>query len=182
MGLRRWGGMVMSYSAIWSLLYFFAGWGLGLALEYSLHVVMHWRSLKFHLRHHHDYFKLEPREVALNDLSPRLNVIFLAGLLLAASPLMLVVGVYPIMLAWAGTSWHILFVYEACHALIHYDKVLPEIITYRSAYRWWRGCHLEHHRHAPTGNFSVTCPVIDWVFGTYVHPKYDSQPIAIRTK
>ena len=172
----------MSYATLWNLFYFSAGWGLGLALEYSLHVIMHWRSLRFHLRHHHDYFNLPARDVALGDLRPGLNIVFFAGLLLAFVPLMFVVGVRPMLLVWGGAVWHLLVVYEACHALIHYDAVLPEIITYRSVYRWWRGCHLEHHRHAPTGNFSVTFPVIDWMFGTYVHPKKDTAPIAIRTK
>ena len=153
-----------------NFVYFFSGWLLGLLLEYVLHVIMHRRSLKFHLRHHHEFFELEPREVALNDISPRLNIVFLAALLAVFSPLMLRTGVLPVLLVWGGVFWHIIFVYEACHALIHYDALLPHFIKDRALYRWWRGCHIQHHRHAPTGNFSVTFPVIDWFLGTYVRP------------
>jgi sterol desaturase/sphingolipid hydroxylase (fatty acid hydroxylase superfamily) len=158
--------------------YFFAGWAVGLVFEYVLHVLMHRRSLKFHLHHHHEFFELEPRQVALNDISPKLNIIFLAALLAVFSPLMLLTGVAPVLLAWAGIFWHIIFVYEACHALIHYDALLPRIVKNRSVYRWWRGCHIQHHSHSPTGNFSVTFPVLDWIVGTYVRPSAEVRTVA----
>src|SRR5471030_1235595 len=118
-----------------SFVYFFFGWMLGLLLEYVLHVIMHRRSLKFHLRHHHEFFELDPRDVALNDLSHRLNIIFLTTLLAVFSPLMLRTGVLPVMLVWCGIFWHLIFVYEACHALIHYDALLPNFIKDRPLFR-----------------------------------------------
>jgi sterol desaturase/sphingolipid hydroxylase (fatty acid hydroxylase superfamily) len=151
--------------------FFCSGWLLGVVLEYILHIVMHRASLRFHLHHHHDFFSLEARDVALKDLSPRLNVLFLLGLLALASPLMLRFGVMPVLVVWGGVVWHILIVYEACHALIHYDVLIPGFIKRSRPYIWWRACHIQHHRHSPAGNFCVTCPVLDWIFGTYVRPQ-----------
>ncbi len=153
------------------LAYFGSGWAIGLVLEYFLHIIMHRRSLAFHIHHHHDFFNLPAREVAIKDLSPRLNVVFLLGLLLVAAPLMYWLGWKPVVVGWAGVVWHILIVYEACHALIHYDAIIPELIERRGAYQWWRACHVEHHRHSPAGNYCVSFPVLDVLFGTYIRPK-----------
>lgn len=151
--------------------YFAGGWVCGVVLEWLLHVIMHKHSLAFHIHHHHDFFQLPAREVAIKDLSPRLNVLFLLGVLLVLSPGMYWLGVKPVLLIWGGIVWHLLIVYEACHALIHYDAVLPEVLKCRGAYQWWRACHIEHHRHSPAGNFCVSFPVLDVLFGTYVRPK-----------
>jgi len=152
------------------LSYFLCGWLVGLFLEYNLHIIMHRRSLRFHLNHHQEFFQLDPRTVALNDLSPRLNIIFFVAALIVVAPLMPWCGIRPVLLVWGGAFWHIMVVYEACHAIIHYDAILPRSIKNRRVYQWWRGCHVQHHRHSPTGNFCVSCPIVDWIGGTYVSP------------
>ena len=150
---------------------FFAGWAVGLFSEWLLHWVMHARPLHFHLHHHKEFFKLDGRQVALNTIDPRLDLKFFALLLLLATPLMYFFGWLPVFLFWAGAFWHIVILYELCHALIHYDAFLPSFIKHSRPYRWWKGCHFEHHTHSPTRNYCITFPVLDWIMGTYVHPR-----------
>ena len=158
------------------LLVFLGGWMAGVLGEYSFHWVMHRWSLRFHINHHKDFFVLPDRDVAVKDLDPRLNIKFFALALLMLSPLMLWWGWVPVLLFWAGAFWHLVFVYEACHAVMHYDTWLPGFVRGGRLYRWWKGCHFEHHRHSPTGNYCVTFPVIDWIMGTYVHPQAATAP------
>jgi sterol desaturase/sphingolipid hydroxylase (fatty acid hydroxylase superfamily) len=127
------------------------------------------------MNHHRDFFVLPGREVAIKDLSPNLNIKFFAALLVVLSPLMLLWGWQPVVAAWAGAFWHLLAVYEACHAIMHYDAWLPRFLRDSRLYRWWKGCHFAHHRHSPTGNYCVTFPIIDWCMGTYVRPKAESE-------
>lgn len=161
----------------WTLPILFAGgWASGVLGEYLFHWIMHRRSLRFHLNHHQDFFKLPPREVAVKDLDPRLNIRFFIIALAAVSPLMLWWGWRPVLTFWGGAFWHLVVVYELCHAVMHYDAWLPVLVRERSIYKWWKGCHFEHHRHSPTGNYCVTFPVIDWFLGTYVHPSPEPAP------
>ncbi|MBE7467481.1 MAG: sterol desaturase family protein [Planctomycetes bacterium] len=150
---------------------FLGGWAAGVLLEYLLHWIMHRRSLGFHLHHHREFFHLPPKRVALNTLDPRLDLVFFAGVLAALAPLMFVWTWWLVVLFWAGMLWHVVLVYEACHALMHHDAWLPAFWRESRGYRWWKGCHFEHHFHAPAGNYSVTCPWLDWIFGTYVRPR-----------
>ncbi len=156
---------------------FLAGWVAGVFLESLLHWIMHRFALRFHIGHHREFFHLEPRRVALNTIDPRLDIWFFLGALVLASPLMILWGWAPVLCVWGGAFWHVVLVYEACHALMHYDAWLPEIFRKSSAYRWWKGCHYEHHFHAPTGNFSVTFPLLDKLLGTYVPPRKNYTPL-----
>lgn len=149
---------------------FLSGWIAGVGGEYVFHWIMHRCSLQFHLNHHKEFFQLPPREVALRDLDPRLNIKVFALALIVASPLMLVWGWVPVLLVWGGAAWHLVIVYEACHAVLHYEEWLPRPLRNSRLFLWWKGCHIEHHRHAPAGNYCVTFPVLDWCLGTYVRP------------
>ena len=157
---------------------FCAGWFAGLVGEYVLHWAMHRYSMKFHISHHHEFFHLDDKEVALNTLDTRMNIQFFLFLLAVSSPLMFWVGFAPVALVWMGAFWHLTFVYEAVHALFHYDRVLPAWLRNGAAFRWWKGCHIEHHRGSPTGNYSVTLPLMDWLLGSYVHPRGELEPVA----
>ena len=156
-----------------------AGWAAGVFLEWLLHWIMHRWSLGFHLAHHKEFFQIEPRQVALNTIDPRLDLKFFALALVALTPLMYWTGWIPVLLFWGGVFWHVVIVYELCHALIHYDRWLPEFFTRARPYRWWKRCHLEHHYHSPVGNYCITFPVLDWVLGTYVAPRegYEHYPV-----
>jgi hypothetical protein len=154
-------------------LLFLAGWFVGVLAEYFLHWLMHARPLHFHLHHHKEFFVLAPREVAHNTLDIRMNLKFFAALLILASPLMWLWGWGPVLCAWGGAFWHLVFFYEGCHGLIHYDAFLPRFVRGARPYRWWKGCHFEHHTHSPTGNYCITFPMLDWCFGTYIHPRKD---------
>lgn len=160
------------------ILIFLAGWGSGIFLEWVLHWIMHRFALGFHLHHHREFFHLEPRRVALNTIDPRLDIWFFLGALVLASPLMFWVGWAPVLAFWAGNFWQVVIVYELCHALIHHDVWVPRLVTSSWPYRWWKGCHFEHHFHTPAKNFSVTCPWLDWLFGTYAAPRkqYETLP------
>ncbi|MCZ7649567.1 MAG: sterol desaturase family protein [Planctomycetota bacterium] len=150
---------------------FFSGWLAGIFLEYALHWIMHRFALGFHIGHHREFFHLPPRAVAVRTLDPRLDLLFFAAVLAVCSPLMLVWPWWAVTLVWAGALWHVVFVYEACHALMHHEAWLPKVLRESRAFRWWRGCHFEHHFHAPAANFSVTCPWLDILFRTYAPPR-----------
>ena len=83
----------------------------------------------------------------------------------------------PVVAFWAGNFWQVVVVYELCHALIHHDAWAPKVLTGSRLYRWWKGCHFEHHFHTPARNFSVTCPLLDVLFGTYVAPRAQYEPL-----
>jgi len=153
------------------LLLFAAGWLIGLVGEYVLHWAMHRFSMKFHIAHHHEFFHLEEKDVALNTIDTRMNIQFFVVLLITLTPLMFWVGWVPVVLVWAGAFWHLTLVYEAVHALFHYDRVLPVALRNSPLFRWWKGCHIEHHRGAPTGNYSVTLPLLDMLLRSYVAPR-----------
>jgi len=150
---------------------FFGGWGAGVLGEYLFHWIMHRWSLRFHLNHHKQFFTLPPREVAVRDLDPRLGIQFFAALLVVLSPGMYYWGWLPVLCFWGGAFWHLIIVYEACHAVMHYENWLPGFVRASRLFQWWKGCHFEHHRHAPTGNYCVTFPAIDYILGTYVPPR-----------
>jgi sterol desaturase/sphingolipid hydroxylase (fatty acid hydroxylase superfamily) len=156
---------------------FLAGWALGLVLEYVLHWAMHHWTLGFHLRHHHEFFHLETREVAIRTADPRLNLKFFGVALVALAPVMFLVGWLPVVLLWAGAFWHLVPFYETCHALQHHEAWLPAWVRDNRLLKWWKGCHFEHHFHRPTRNFSVTCPWLDMLFGTYSAPKASYPPL-----
>jgi len=153
------------------LLLFAAGWTIGLVGEYVLHWAMHRFSMKFHIAHHHEFFHLEEKDVALNTIDTRMNIQFFVALLVTLTPLMFWVGWVPVVLVWAGAFWHLTLVYEAVHALFHYDRVLPGFVRKSSVFTWWKGCHIEHHRGAPTGNYCVTLPLLDILLRSYVAPR-----------
>ncbi|HYG74264.1 MAG TPA: sterol desaturase family protein [Planctomycetota bacterium] len=157
---------------IWqAALIFFAGWSAGVVGEYTFHWVMHRYSLRFHINHHKEFFVLPGRQVAVNDLDVRMNVKFFLLFLLLLSPLMYFWGWLPVLLFWCGAFWHLVIVYEGCHAVMHYEQWLPAFVRRSRLFQWWKGCHFEHHRSSPTGNYCVTFPVLDFFFGTYVHPR-----------
>lgn len=163
---------------------FLTGVLAGLIAEYAYHWLMHDRPLLYHSRHHKEFFRLPPAVVAHNTRDfPAL--LLQAGLvLLVIAPLMLFVGVWPVLAVYAGAMWHLLVVYQVAHALIHDDTVLPGFIRNSRLFRWWRGCHFAHHfhhYHNPSGNFSVTCPLLDWLFGTYLPPRphYPALPLVL---
>ena len=156
---------------------FLAGWLAGLFLEYLLHWNMHRFALRFHIGHHREFFHLESRQVALNTIDPRLDIWFFLGALALASPLMFLWGWAAVLCVWGGAFWHVVLVYEACHALMHHDAWTPALFHNSRAYRWWKGCHFEHHFHAPTGNYCVTFPLLDKLFGTYVAPRPAYTPL-----
>jgi hypothetical protein len=154
-------------------LLFGSGWIAGLLVEYVFHYIMHWKPLHFHLHHHKEFFYLPARTVALNTADPRMDLKYAAILFTLTSPLMLLVGWLPVVLVWGGMFWHLVILYETSHALLHYDALLPNFLRRARLYRWWKGCHFEHHYHSPTGNYCVTFPVLDWIFGSYIHPRED---------
>jgi len=149
---------------------FLAGWFAGLLGEYLLHHVMHAQPLMFHIHHHKEFFTEEPKQIAKNTIEIDMNLWFFADLLVVAAPLALVVGWEPLLLVWGGAFWHLVIVYEGCHALIHYDAILPKFVSQSRLFRWWKGCHFEHHQSSPTKNYCITCPLVDWVFRTYKRP------------
>jgi sterol desaturase/sphingolipid hydroxylase (fatty acid hydroxylase superfamily) len=163
-------------------LLFIAGWLAGLLAEYLLHYLMHARPLAFHIHHHKEFFIESPRQVALNTIEIDMNLAFFGDILAVATVLMPFVGWQPVLLIWGGAFWHLVIVYEACHGLIHYDAWLPRFLTHSRMYRWWKACHFEHHSHTPTKNYCITCPVLDWLFGTYAAPRKEyvesAQPAA----
>jgi sterol desaturase/sphingolipid hydroxylase (fatty acid hydroxylase superfamily) len=159
-------------------LFFLAGWAAGLFGEYVLHWSMHRFSLRFHIEHHHEFFRLPEMDVALNTIDTRMNIRYFLLLLLVSAPLMLLVGWQPVALVWAGAFWHLTLVYEIVHALFHYEHGLPRSIRCSRLFIWWKGCHAEHHRNSPTGNYCVTCPLLDMLFGSYVRPRAESETAA----
>jgi len=152
-------------------LIFLSGWAIGVPVEWLLHWLMHRFSLGFHIGHHREFFHLEPQVVARHTIDPRLDIWFFLGALALASPLMFWLGWAPVLCCWGGIFWHVVIVYELCHALIHYDMFAPRFFREARLYRWWKGCHFEHHFHEPARNFSVTCPWLDVLLGTYAAPR-----------
>lgn len=150
---------------------FLGGWLAGVFLEYLLHWIMHRFALGFHIGHHREFFHLDEKTVARRTADPRMDIVFFLGVLGAASPLMLLWGWVPVLGAWGGAFWHVVIVYEVCHALMHYEALLPGFVRNARLFKWWKGCHYEHHFHSPAGNYCVTFPVLDWVLGTYVAPR-----------
>jgi len=161
---------------VWLGICFAAGLTAGVVSEYFLHWLMHrWTALGFHIGHHKEFFRLGDREIADKALHPRFDVLFFGVLLAIASPL-LWWSFWPVLFFWFGMVFHVAVVYEACHFLMHYDAWLPRLITHSKRYRWWKACHFEHHRHSPSGNYCITFPQLDWMLGTYVHPREISPP------
>jgi hypothetical protein len=154
-------------------LLFSAGWLLGLLTEYVLHYAMHARPMHFHLHHHKEFFYLPARNVAINTADPRMNIKYFLILGVVLLPLAYKVGWLPVLLFWSGMFWHLVIVYELAHALLHYDDLLPRFLRRARIYRWWKGCHFEHHYHSPTGNYCVTFPILDVFFRSYIHPRED---------
>jgi len=72
---------------------------------------------------------------------------------------------------------NILMLTGALFMLQIYDRVLPKGFRNSSFFRWWKGCHVEHHRGAPTGNYCVTFPALDFVLGSYVPPREQTDPV-----
>ncbi len=153
-------------------------WIAGFFLEYLLHWIMHRWALGFHIGHHREFFHDQPKVVALRTIDPRMDIKFFLLALLPLAPLMYFWRWDLPLLIWGALFWHIVIFYEACHAVMHYDCILPDLIRNSRLYRWWKGCHFEHHFHSPQGNYCVTLPVVDLLFGTYVSPRphYEQVP------
>src|SRR5687768_18061075 len=64
--------------------------------------------------------------------------------------------------------------------LFPYTTLFRSFLRRSRFYLWWKGCHYEHHRHSPTGNYCVTFPVIDWVLGTYVRSEEHTSELQSR--
>ena len=152
-------------------LLFLAGWALGVPLEWFLHWLMHRFSMGFHIGHHREFFHEPPRTVAKRTIDPRLDIWFFLAALALASPSMHWLGWAPVLSVWGWAFWQVVVVYELCHALLHYDAFAPAWFRHWGMYRWWKGCHFEHHFHEPARNFSITCPWLDVLFGTYAQPR-----------
>lgn len=148
-----------------------AGMVAGLFFEYFLHRVYHSHNIGTHKEHHSDFFVLEPLNTAkrahpLLEYSKYALVVFVA-----LSWLALLMGVKLYLIFYAGMVFHLMVIYQAVHFLFHYDRYLPRFLVESRPYIWWRLCHIEHHWHSPRKNFSVSCPLIDMLFGTYVKPR-----------
>ena len=152
------------------VLCFLSGWLAGMLFEYTYHWYMHKVPLKFHIEHHHDFFKMPPDEVAMRSRNLWFDFTYAALLLVSLSPLVYFWGVAPVLTFWAAVFFHLVILYECSHSILHYDVWLPHVLTGSRLYRWWKGCHFAHHHHSPTGNYCVTFPVLDWFLGSYVHP------------
>ena len=159
------------------LIMFCSGWLIGMLAEYTYHWVMHRVPLLFHIRHHREFFHLQPVEVAVRARNLDFDFRYAALLMLALSPFIFWWGWAPVFLFWTGVFWHLVILYECSHSIIHYDDWLPRWVCRSRIYRWWKGCHFAHHFHSPTGNYSVTFPPLDWVLGTYVHPQPTYPPL-----
>jgi hypothetical protein len=153
--------------------FFMSGWGFGFLLEYLLHWIMHRFTLGFHIFHHREFFHESPRTVALHTLDPRLDIKFFLLGLAVISGLTFWFDWCQVLLFWLGSFVHIVLFYELCHALIHHPIMLPRWILKNRLFNWWRGCHLEHHFHAPLKNYSVTLPLLDLLWGSYAPPRSD---------
>jgi len=135
---------------------FLAGIALWTLGEYLMHrFAMHelrGRGLasREHLRHHAD------RDSLLEKWPIAWSGILLVGLFVWR-PL----GGWALGLGWiAGYG-----IYDVLHWRAH--RRSP-----RNAYaRWVRKSHFFHHFHAPMGNYGVTSPVWDKLFGTYQRPE-----------
>lgn len=154
-------------------LIFLAGWFMGLLLEYGIHWALHYYKVPIHIDHHKDFFRLSPKEVATNSRCLSTDFRYAAYVLVALLPLVFFWGWVPVFTFFLGMLWQLVVIYESCHYALHYDAYVPSIIRRTRLFRWWRRCHLAHHYHVPRGNFSVSCPPIDWIMGTYVHPRDD---------
>jgi hypothetical protein len=163
---------------------FLAGVLAGLIFEWWYHWLMHDRPLLFHAKHHKEFYRL-PQPVVAHNTRDLPALLFQSGLaLLIITPLMPFLGVVPVLTVYAGAIWHLLVVYQVVHSLLHDDTVLPGWIRHSRLFKWWKGCHYAHHfhhYHNPTGNFSVTCPLLDWLFGTYLHPRPSYPPLPLES-
>ena len=153
------------------LVLFLCGWAMGIVVEWAYHRVMRDRSFDYHVQHHKDFFHLEGNLVARMARCLVVNFRYAGYVLIAVSPLMLVFGWLPILLLYGGAMWHLLVFYQVCHAVIHDDRYVPALVKERALYKWWRGCHLEHHFYSPRKNYCVTNPVLDMFLGTYQVPR-----------
>ncbi|MBX9694102.1 MAG: sterol desaturase family protein [Cyanobacteria bacterium] len=159
-----------------------AGLVAGLFFEYGLHRVYHSHSIGTHKEHHNDFFILEALATAkrahpLLEYSKYALIVFLCLL-----PLSLLIGWKYYLIFYAGMVFHLMVIYQAAHFIFHYDRYLPKFVTESRLYIWWRLCHIEHHWHSPRKNYSVSCPFIDMLFGTYVKPRDTYRPVPVKKK
>ena len=152
-------------------LLFFLGFFAGTLVEYFYHWFMHKKPLEFHFQHHKEFFHLPPNVVADNARCLVSDSKLAVKILLGFALFMPWFVWLPPLVVFTGMFIQLMIVYHSCHALFHNDAWLPGAIRESKFYKWWRGCHMAHHFHAPRGNFSVTFPVLDMLFGTYVRPR-----------
>lgn len=166
------------------ILSFLLGWGAGILGEYWYHWLMHKVPLLFHIRHHVEYFELSDAETARKARSLGWDMVYAALVFIVLSPAMLLVGVYPVLAFYCGAFFHLVIIYESAHSIIHDDSWLPRFIKNARGYVWWRGCHHAHHLNRPRGNFCVTCPLVDRLFGTYrgSRKQFESELAKIRER
>ncbi len=162
-----------------TLLIFVAGMLTGLLAEYLLHLAFHKLYFGTHKEHHRDFFVLEPKAVARKS-HPLLEYgLYAVIVFLLLAPMVFLIGWVNYLIFYAGLFTHLMLVYQAVHYLFHADTELPAFIRNNKWYRWWRLCHIEHHWHSPKRNFSVTCPLLDMVFGTFVPPGTSYRPTPV---
>jgi len=154
---------------------FLLGWATAIFVEYAIHRGLHVFRNTNHINHHKDFFKLPPKLVAELSDCAKADFLLITIFFAAHVPFALIWGWAPAMTVYAGMVWHLLIVYKTTHCLMHYHKQLPAFITRRRVFRWWQDCHSAHHHHAPRGNFCITFPPLDMLFGTFVTPR-DSYP------
>ncbi|MBX9671430.1 MAG: sterol desaturase family protein [Candidatus Obscuribacterales bacterium] len=148
-----------------------AGWVGGLLFEYFLHRLYHSHNIGTHKEHHTDYFFLEPLETAKRAHPLWEYTKYALIVLICLMPLAALIGWKYYFIFYAGMVFHLMVIYQAVHFLFHYDKHLPQSVTSSEWYIWWRLCHIEHHWHSSRKNYSVSCPFIDMLFGTYEKPR-----------
>src|SRR5262245_11134707 len=117
----RGGGNVM----VSLIIAFAGGWAAGLIGEWAYHRYMHHKPLMFHIQHHKEFFHLAPSAVARMARCLLTSFRYAGMVLIALSPLMLLFGVAPVVAFFIGAVWHLIFVYEVCHSVIHDDCWVP---------------------------------------------------------
>jgi hypothetical protein len=162
---------------------FFCGWLSGLLFEYLYHWLMHKLPIASHMRHHKEFFKLQPDVIARNARCLGVSFTYAGLVFVVLLPLVLLVGWFAVLAFFAGAFWHLVIFYEIAHATIHYDAWLPRFIRERGFYDWWKRCHLCHHWDKPHNNYSVTAPfLMDVIMGTFSFPRPSYPPLPRRGK
>lgn len=170
MGTLLAAALVTFYGADWRLLAGFAGAVVLFSFfEYVVHRFLYHNRLMFRFRataqfwrHLHYAHHMDPNDIG-EIAAPAyftLPIVVVVG-----APIGWLVGGLPGSLAGMTAGVWLLIAYEYAHGYTHL------VTAPGSAYgRMLRRLHMLHHFHSEKGNYGVTSPVFDFVFGSY----YDS--------